>query len=101
MKMMGLALWTHILIVLGVIRIKKMQLKSMPFSSDLQPKAFRKISLAFHSQEQNLKIAEWSKHGKLFEDCAATFVRNAVRALVCTIAQFADKLAEGVKFSLN
>lgn len=97
MKMINSALWTYVLKVLGVI---KKDPKATVVNDILEKLSKKKDwkelrDLLTKSQSKKLNEKEWTKYGKLIQDCATDFARNGAHATVCTIAQFASDWAKG------
>lgn len=100
MKMIDSAHWTYVLKVLGVIDKDPKAIAVKDILEKLSKKKDWKElrDLLTKAQSKNLNQKEWTKYGKLIQDCATDFARNAAHATVCTIAQFASDWAQGSSY---
>ena len=99
MKIVDSVLWTWILKNLGMI--EKSDDTSVNFILDeiAQQRHWQDLfDLIKKPQRQKLNQAEWTIYGKLIEDCATIFVRDAARATVYTIAQLANDWPDDSEF---
>lgn len=99
-NMLDSSLWTWILKTIGVI---EKQEDAHAVNAILEGLALREEwkdlrGLFLKSQNQELDSAEWSKYGQLINECAASFVKDAACAIVCTIGQLAVEWGKGLKF---
>lgn len=102
MKMIRSALWTWMSKVLGFIKMDKEspevkrsleQLRKMKEWQELR-------DIMVKAKGQELNSTERTQYGNLIEACGSSFVKDAARAVICTVAQFANEWSQDTTFDL-
>lgn len=102
MKMIRSALWTWLSKVMGFIKMDKESPQVKRAIEELgKMTEFRELrEMMLKCKVQELNNAERRKYGQLIEQCGSIFVKDGARAVVCTIAQFANEWSKDTTFDL-